>query len=572
MVRLWKLMDSKKIVFIVILIFLEAAGFLALPTLASEILNAAAMQADQSYVYKIGILMVIVNALSIIFAFISTYLSAKESQGLGHRIRQLLFEKVMDFSAQEMAQFGSSTLLTRTTNDVMQIQLVTMLFLRLIIMSPIVMIVSFFFALQREAQLAWVFAVTLPLIVIVVSLILKVASPIFRSIQQKTDRLNQVFREGLTGMRVIRAFNTTPFEENRFDQANRDFRNTSIRANSTLALMLPAMLLVMGVSNVLIFYFGTDLISQGHMEIGNLIAFVQYGVQILISVLQIAMLFFFLPRAQVSAERILQVLDTDVHIQDPEQAIEVDTSLPVQLHLDQVSFGFAGAERDAVSDINIQAQAGDTIAIIGGTGSGKTTIANLIPRLYDASSGAVRINGVNIKDMKQDHLRDLIGYAPQKALLFSGTIRSNLQYGKADATDEEMWHALEVAQGDFVKNLEDGLDSRVEAGGQNFSGGQRQRLSIARAIVSQPAIYIFDDSFSALDFKTDAKLRAALKPETKDAIAIIIAQRVNTVMNADQILVLDQGQIVGRGTHEELVESNAIYQDIVESQTKEGDE
>lgn len=564
MIRIWKMMNRRRLVIITLLIFLEAFGFLVLPTLAAEILNTATLETGAETIRNIGAIMVAVTLAAIVIGIFSTRLSAQESQGLGNTLRKKLFEKIMSFSGQEMSNFGTSTLITRTTNDVMQIQLVTMIMLRLIIMSPVVMIVSFFFAYQREAQLAWVFAITLPLIAVGVGLILKKASPIFRSIQKKTDRLNQIFREGLTGMRVIRAFNTTGYEEERFDEANVDFRDTSIRANTTLALMLPVMIIVMGISNMLIFTQGTQLIASGLMDIGNLIAFIQYGVQILISVLQVAMLFFFLPRAEVSAERILEVLDMDLHIEDPVTAESLDDADQVFLELRDVGFGFKGAERDAVCDIHIEAKPGDTLAIIGGTGSGKTTIANLISRLYEATSGQVLLNGIDIRSLTQKELRENIGFAPQQAILFSGTIRSNLQYGNPQADDEDMWHALSIAQADFVENL----DQRVEAGGRNFSGGQRQRLSIARALVSRPNIYIFDDSFSALDFKTDAKLRVALEPETEDAILIIIAQRVNTVMDADEILVLDSGRIVGRGSHEELLETNALYQDIVSSQMK----
>lgn len=477
----------------------------------------------------------------------------------------------MSFSQEDLSKFGTSTLITRTTNDVMQIQLVTMMILRLIITSPIIMIVSTIFAYQRESQLAWVFAITLPIMAVFLVIIFRVANPVFRSMQGKIDRLNQVFREGLTGIRVIRAFNTTSYEENRFNDANRDFRDTAIRANTILALMMPATMLTLGLSNVLTFSNGAQLIVNGTMEVGDLIAFSQYGVQILVSVLQIAMLFFFIPRAQVSADRILKVIDTEPTIKDDKATVSLQVEDDVQLEFENVDFGFPEAERPAVEDLTFTARKGETIAIIGGTGSGKTTIGNLIPRLYEATSGAVKINGIDIKDVSQKELRRFIGFAPQKALLFSGTIRSNLQYGKPDATEEEMWHALSVAQADFVKELEDGLDSRVEQGGGNFSGGQRQRLSIARAIINKPSIYVFDDSFSALDFETDAKLRQALSPETKDAITVIIAQRVNTVINADKILVTDNGKIVGQGTHEELLETNALYRDIVNSQTKGDD-
>lgn len=571
MLRIWKLMDTKTIIKIVLLIAFEATGFLLLPTLSSIILNESAAGADVSTVWSIGAIMLLFNLLAFIVATYSTKMSAKESQGLGDILRKKIFNRIMSFSQEDLSKFGTSTLITRTTNDVMQIQLVTMLMLRLIIMSPIVMIVSTIFAYQREPQLAWVFAITLPVMSIFLLIIFKFANPIFRSMQGKTDRLNQVFREGLTGIRVIRAFNTTYYEENRFDDANSDFRDTAIRANTILALMMPTMMLTLGLSNVLTFSNGAQLIVNGTMGVGDLIAFSQYGVQILISVLQIAMLFFFIPRAQVSAERVLRVIDTEPTIKDDKETVSLQLEDEVQLAFEDVDFGFPEAERPAVQNINFTAQKGETIAIIGGTGSGKTTIGNLIPRLYEATKGAVKINGVDIKDVSQKELRRFIGFAPQKALLFSGTIRSNLQYGKPDATEEEMWHALSVAQADFVKGLEDGLDSRVEQGGGNFSGGQRQRLSIARAIINQPSIYVFDDSFSALDFETDAKLRQALAPETKDAITVIIAQRVNTVINADKILVTDNGEIVGQGTHEELLESNALYQDIVNSQTKGDD-
>lgn len=571
MIRLIKMMDRKKLFLIITLIFLEVAGFLLLPTLAADILNASALSDNVQRVNMIGGMMLIVNVLTIGLAFASVYFTAKETQGLGNRLRKMIFDRVMNWSREDMTEFGTSTLITRTTNDIMQLQMVTMMMLRMIIISPVVMIVSTFFAYQRESQLAWVFTITLPLILIAVALIFKKASPIFKTIQSKLDRLNQVFREGLTGIRVIRAFNTTKIENERFDEANRDYRDTAIRAFTILNLMLPVMLFMVGLSNVLIFTNGTTLIANNQMQVGDLIAFVQYGVQILMSVLQVSMLLFFIPRSEVSAERVFEVIDKAPSIIDPENPKTIPATTDLNLRFKDVDFGFPNAERPAVEGIDFKVNKGETLAIIGGTGSGKTTIANIIPRLYEVTNGEVLLNGVDIREITQADLRHRIGYAPQNARLFSGTIRSNMQYGKEDATDEEIWHALEVAQGDFVKTLEEGLDSRVEQGGTNFSGGQRQRLSIARAIVAKPDIYIFDDSFSALDFKTDANLRAALKPETKDSISIIIAQRVNTVVNADQILVLENGSIAGQGTHKELLENNEVYRDIVESQMK-GDE
>lgn len=567
MFKIWRKLNKTKVAIICLLVFMEAALFLILPSMAADVLNSSSIQGDTATVYRIGGIMLLANLLTIVLAITSTRMSAKESQGLGNRLRKEIFAKVMAFSKKDISNFGTSTLMTRTTNDIMQIQLVTMLTLRLIILSPIIMLVSAFFAYQREPQLAWVFAITLPLIVLGIVILFKFANPLFRSIQKKTDRLNKVFREGLSGTRVIRAFNTTTYEEERFDAVNNDFRQTAIRAFTLLALILPIMFMTIGVSNVLIFMNGAQLISMGQMETGNLIAFVQYAVQVLMSIMQVSMLMFFLPRAEVSAERVNAVLDQEVSISDPDQAQSLNGK-DLSVRFNDVCFGFEGADRYAVEDISFSAQPGQTVAIIGGTGAGKSTIANLITRLYDASKGSVEINGVDVREAKQADLRALIGYAPQKAILFSGTIRSNMLYGNPQANDEEIWHALEVAQADFVNDLADGLDARVEQGGNNFSGGQKQRLSIARAIVSQPDIYIFDDSFSALDFQTDAKLRAALKPETQTAITFIIAQRVNTVVDADQILVLEEGKIVGLGNHEELKADNPIYQDIIDSQMR----
>lgn len=570
MKRVFKMLDQKKLLLIVVLVLFEAFGFLLLPTLASEILNNSVVGASVNQVYLIGGGMLAINLLTIVISFFSVRLTAKESQSVGNRLRKLFFNKVLRFSQEELSRFNTSTLMTRTTNDVMFIQLVVMFILRLVIMSPIVIIVSFFLAYQREPQLAWVFAVGMPLIALIMSLIFKFVNPIFRSLQGKTDRLNKVFREGLTGVRVIRAFNTTDYEAERFDDANSDFRDTSIRANTIMGLLMPSFFISVGITNILVFLSGTRLISLDLMEIGNLIAFVQYVFQILMSILQIAMIFFFLPRAEVAAERVFEVLDTEILIHDAEETVAIPEG-EIALSFNDVTYGFPGAERPAIENIDFHAKSGETIAIIGGTGSGKTTIANLIPRLYEVTTGSVTVNNVDVRDVSQKELRSHIGFVAQKAVLFSGTIRSNLLYGKADATDEEMWQALEIAQGDFVKSLPEGLDSRVEQGGNNFSGGQKQRLSIARAIIGQPSIYVFDDSFSALDFKTDANLRAALKPATKNAITIIIAQRVNTVINADRILVIDNGKIVGSGTHSDLLATCDVYRDIYDSQVK-GDE
>ncbi len=560
-------MNGKRVAIILALILFEALMFLLFPTLAAEILNVSSLNQDQAMVQRIGFFMMSANVVALILAIISTYLSARESQNLGHQLRMEIFKQVMSFSRDNISEFGTSTLLTRTTNDIMQIQFMTMISLRLAVISPIIMIVSAVFAYRQEPQLAWIFAITLPLIIMGLYFIFRNANPIFRKMQRLIDQLNKVFREGLTGTRVIRAFNTQEFEEKRFDEANVTYRDNAIRAFNIINFMFPVMIAIIGISNTLIFTNGSRYIAAGHMQVGSLIAFVQYSVQLLFSVLQFSMLLFFLPRAQVAAERINQVIETESSIQDPIEPVSL-SGRPLSLQYQDVDFGFEGSERDTLIDINFEAHPGDTVAIIGGTGSGKSTIVNLLIRLHDVTSGQILLSGVDIRDITQRELRSRIGYAPQKAVLFAGTIRSNLLYGKPNATDRELWDALEIAQADFVRDLPHGLDSRVEQGGVNFSGGQKQRLSIARAIVSQPDIYVFDDSFSALDFKTDAKLRQALRPITREAITIIIAQRVNTVIDADTILVLDNGRVVGQGTHEELKVTNEVYQDIIDSQMR----
>lgn len=568
MIRIWRMLDFKKVSVMLLIMLVEASGILLLPTLGAQILNVGASNGLGDAILRYGSYMVLATIATIIAALVSVYLTARESQGLGNKLRKTMFEKIMAFSQDDLAKFETSTLITRTTNDIMQIQLVTMMVMRLIIMAPIMILVSTYFAYQTEPRLAWIFGITLPLITLLVFIIMRKANPIFRSIQRKMDNLNKIFREGLTGIRVIRAFNTTRYEENRFDEANSDFRQTNIKAYTIIAFLLPSLLLLVGVSNILIFTSGSSLIEVGSMQVGNLTAYIQYSFQILLSILFIGMLFMFLPRAEVSAERVLEVLDTEVSIKNVDNPQILDRDQDITLDFNEVSFGFPGAERPAVNNLNFSVKQGETLAIIGGTGSGKTTIANLIPRLYEATQGSVRINGVDVKLLDQGQLRERVGYATQNAVLFSGTIRSNLLYGKEDATDEELWRALEIAQSEFVKGLPDGLDSRVEQRGRNYSGGQRQRLSIARAIVSQPDIYVFDDTFSALDFATDARLRKALKPITREAISIIIAQRVNTVMDADTILVLENGQIVGQGTHQELLATNEVYRGIVDSQVR----
>lgn len=569
MTRLAKFMNPWRVFLTVLFMAVQVAGMLAMPTLTANIIDFGVAEGNIDYIIRTGFYMLGFTLLTILSALLNVYFAAKESQGLGNTLRKKIYRMVIFFTNDELDKYGTSTLITRSTNDIMQIQFVMMMVLRIMTLSPLLIIGAGTMAFTREPQLAFVFIITIPVLAALIWFILHFSSPLFKSMQKKTDRLNRVFREGLTGIRVIRAFNKDEYERERFDEANWDFAQTSIKANTVMAFMMPSMVLAVSVTNILIIWFGSQLVSTGDMQVGNMVAFMTYAMQILIGVMNVSMVLFFLPRGQVSAERVLEVLDTQNTIKDPEQAKHLKDTTNISLRFDNVSFRYHGAEKSALENIDFTLNKGERLAIIGGTGSGKTTLANLIPRLYDVERGQIKVNGVDVRDVEQGELRRLIGFAPQKALLFSGTIRENMKYGKPDATDEEIWHALDVAQGkDFVSGLPKGLDARVEHGGGNFSGGQRQRLSIARALVTKADILVFDDSFSALDFKTDARLREALKPDTQNAAVVIIAQRISTVIDADQIIVLDQGTIVGQGTHEELKANNPIYQEIMESQLK----
>lgn len=569
MIRLAKWMHPGRVLLSVFFLLFQVGGMLAMPTITANIIDYGVAEGDVSYIIRTGLLMLGVTVLSIIGALLNVYFAAKESQGLGEKIRNRIYEMVIYFTNEEIDKFGTSTLITRTTNDVMQIQFVMMMLLRMMMMDPFLIIGAGILAYYREPQLAFVFLLTMPVLVLILFILMRFATPIFKSLQLKTDKLNRIFREGLTGVRVIRAFNKDDFEIERFDESNKDFADTSIKVHTIMAFMMPAMILAISVTNVLIIWFGARFVSTGQMQVGNMVAFMTYAMLILIGIMLLSMVLMFLPRGQISAERVLEVLDTKNIIVDPKEPIEFKDASQVSLEFDNVNFRYAGAEKLALKDIQFTLNKGERLAIIGGTGSGKTTMANLIPRLYDVEDGSIRLNGTDIRDLRQGDLRQLIGFAPQKAVLFSGTIRDNLRYGRPEATDEEIWKSLAIAQGkDFVEGLSDGLDSRVEQGGGNFSGGQRQRLSIARALVTDADILVFDDSFSALDFKTDAKLRKAMKPETEDAAVVIIAQRISTVIDADLILVLDNGEVVGKGTHEELKAGNTVYQEIMESQLK----
>lgn len=569
MLKLAKRMNKWAVAAAVGFMIIQVLGDLILPTLTADIIDNGIANGDIDYILNVGLKMIVMSLVAIAGAVANVYVASKESQGLGKQIRNEVFRKVTHFSNDEIDEVGTASLITRTTNDVVQVQMVVLMMLRLMIMAPIMMVGAGFFAFTREPQLARAFLISIPLLAILIAIIMRFAVPYFKSMQRKTDRLNLVFREGLTGVRVVRAFRKDKHEQNRFDEANKDYADTAIKAFTYMAFLMPAMTLVVSITNIMIIWFGGDLISTGQMEIGNLVTFMTYAMQILISIMQVAFVFMFIPRGQVSAARINEVLDLQSTIKDRAVTKSIEEQKEVSFEFNQVSFRYTGAEKLALEDINFAVKKGETIAVIGGTGSGKSTLANLIPRFYDVESGNIKINGTDIRDFSQHDLRTLMGYAPQKAVLFTGTIRENMQYGKPNATDEEIWYALEIAQAkDFVEKMPKGLGARVEQGGGNFSGGQRQRLSIARALVTKADILLFDDSFSALDFKTDAVLRAALKKETTESIVIIIAQRISSVIDADLIIVLDEGKMVGKGTHEQLKETNPTYQEIMESQMR----
>lgn len=552
---------------------IQVLADLYLPTLTSNIIDKGVAQGDVDYIWHTGFVMIGFSLISILAAIANTFFATRESQKLGKQLRTDVYKKSESLTKDAFDKYGTASLITRTTNDVTQIQMVTQMFLRMMINAPITLIGASILAYQKDHQLTKIFLVVIPVMIILIGGIMYFAVPLFKSMQKKTDRLNLVFREGLTGVRVIRAFDKTRFEENRFDLANKDYTNTAIKVNTIVALMMPMMTLIMSGTNVAITWFGGHYIADMTLEVGNLIAFMTYAMQILISFMMLSAIFIMVPRAQASADRINEVLDEKIGIHDPENPKTVSfAGKNATLAFNHVNYRYHGAEKLALEDIDFQAKSGEIVAIIGGTGSGKTTLVNLIPRLYDIESGSIQINGTDISDMTQYNLRELMDFVPQKAVLFSGTIRDNMQYGKPDATDEMIWKALEIAQAkDFVSEMEDGLDSHVEQGGGNFSGGQRQRLAIARALVKTADIYVFDDSFSALDFKTDANLRQALKTNMKESITVLVAQRVSTVMDADMILVLDEGKLVGKGTHEELLATNETYQEIVHSQLREED-
>lgn len=560
----------------VLFMVIQVIANLNLPSLTSDIVNNGVVNGDIDYIWQIGLKMIGFSLMSIVAATCNVFLSSRASMKLGTHLRNDIYSKVINMSNDEYDQIETSSMITRTTNDVIQIQNVYIMMLRMMLMAPVMLIGASFLAYNKSPHLTAIFLVVLPILLVFVGVLLFLAVPKFKAMQTKTDRLNRVFREGLTGVRVIRAFRQDQFEQDRFEDANQDFTRNAINVNIIMAFSFPVIQLIMSGTNVAIVWFGAKLIGAQAMQVGNLIAFMTYAAQILMSFMLLSMVFIMVPRAQASAKRIQEIFNLQTTLKEDATPVQGKNELGSHsLEFDHVDYRYANAEKPVLTDVNFKAANGQTIGIIGGTGSGKSSLINLIPRLYDVDTGQVVLDGTNIKRYGLSNLHDMVSFVPQKAILFKGTLRDNMKFGKKDATDDEIWHALEIAQAtDFVKESPDGLDQLVEQNGDNYSGGQRQRLTIARALVKQAVIYIFDDSFSALDFKTDAVLRGALKKDDhmRQSIIIIVAQRIATVADADTILVLDEGEVVGQGTHNELKESNQVYKEIIASQIKKGDE
>jgi ATP-binding cassette, subfamily B, multidrug efflux pump len=560
------------LVAIVLLVAGQTIGNLYIPNLNADLINNGVVKGDVSYIWRTGAVMGVIAVAIGVLAVIAAYLSARTSMAIGAELRASVFSKVQSFSMQEMDRLGTASLITRNTNDVQQIQNFLQVGLAMMIMAPITGIGGVILAINQDAELSLLLVVVVPLMAGIIGFMLIRATPLFRTIQVKIDRLNQIVREQVTGIRVIRAFLRTRYEARRFDEANTDLTRTGLSVNRLFALAIPLLMVVMNLSSVAVIWFGGHLIASGSMPVGNLTAFLAYILQILMSMMIAVMMVIFIPRAVASASRIRQVESTVPSIADPE-APEMPARLDGTVEIKNLDFGYPGAEHLVLRDLTITMRPGQTSAVIGSTGAGKTTLVNLIPRFFDVTGGAVLVDGLDVRRQELDALRSRMGLVPQRAYLFSGTIADNLRFSKPDATEEELWHALDVAQAsEFVKEMPGQLDAPVDQGGSNLSGGQRQRMSIARALVRRPDIYLFDDCFSALDAATDARLRAALKADTQNATVLIVAQRVSTILHADQIIVLEEGRMTGVGTHEELIRTCPEYQEIVASQLGEGQE
>ncbi|HVX43034.1 MAG TPA: ABC transporter ATP-binding protein [Mycobacteriales bacterium] len=557
------------ITLIVLLQLLQTIATLYLPTLNADIIDNGLIKGDTGYIMSTGGLMLLVTIGQIVCSSIAVFFGARTAMAVGRDIRAALFHRVQDFSAREVGQFGTPSLITRTTNDVQQVQMLALMTFNLMVTAPIMCVGGVILALNQDVPLSALLLVIVPVLAIVVSLIIWRMRPLFRRMQERIDSINRVLREQITGVRVVRAFVQDGRERERFADTNNQLFGVSMGVGRLMAIMFPAVMLVINLSSVAVMWFGAHRIGSGHMQIGELTAFLSYLMQILMAVMMATFMFMMVPRAEVSAERISEVLGTDSSVVPPKEPRRID-ELHGQLELRDVEFRYPGAEEPVLRDIDLVARPGETTAVIGSTGSGKTTLLNLIPRLFDATGGAVLVDGVDVREIDPAALSEAVGLVPQRPYLFTGTVATNLRYGNPEATDEDLWHALEIAQArDFVQTLDEQLAAPVAQGGTNFSGGQRQRLAIARALVRRPEIYLFDDSFSALDYATDAALRAALTRETADATVVIVAQRVSTIRHAHRIIVLDEGKVVATGTHEELMERDETYREIVLSQLTE---
>jgi ATP-binding cassette subfamily B protein len=554
------------IVAVVIFQLAQSIASLLLPTLNADIIDKGVVTGDIGYIWQTGGVMLMVSLVQVVCAIIAVYFGSRLAMGMGKELRSDLFHRVVAFSQREVGQFGAPSLITRNTNDVQQVQMLVQVSATLMVSAPMLAIGGVIMAVRQDAGLSWLMAVAIPVLLVIVGLIVWRMVPAFTQMQKKIDRVNQIMREQLTGIRVIRAFVREREERVRFAAASDDVMATGLRAGNLMAIMFPAVMLVMNVSSVAVIWFGAFQVQENGVQIGTLIAFLSYLMQILMGVMMATFMFVMIPRAAVCANRIGEVLDAEPSVSAPADPKAAPEALG-RIEFDHVDFAYPGADEAVLHDLTFSVAPGTTTAIIGSTGAGKTTLVGLVPRLFDVTAGAVRVDGVDVREYEPELLWQRIGLIPQRAFLFSGTVASNLRYGDATATDADLWHALELAQAkDFVAAMPGGLDAPIAQGGTNVSGGQRQRLAIARAVAKKPAVYVFDDSFSALDLRTDASLRRALDTHLPNATRLVVAQRVSTIQHADQIIVLDHGRMVGIGTHDHLVESNETYREIVDSQ------
>lgn len=558
---------------LIMLIYLQVMANLSLPDLMAKIVDNGIIGGDMNAIIKNGLIMLGVTLGGGVAAVGVGFLSARTATGFARDVRQKVFKKVEGFSIVEFNKFSTASLITRSTNDIQQIQSTTLMILRLVIMAPLMAIGGLQKAMENAPDLSWIIAVAVVSLLVVIIVLFVAALPKFKLLQKMVDKLNLVTRENLTGLRVVRAFNKEKTEENKFNDANTDLMKLNLTVNRMMIIMQPFMNLVMNMALIAIVWFGAHLVSERLIDVGNMMAFMQYATQVIMSFLMISMLFIMIPRASVSAKRVNEVIDTDISIKDPEESKKVKKAPgrgSGRVEFRDVTFTYPDAEAPVLSGVNFTAEPGQTTAIIGSTGSGKSTLIDLIPRFYDVSAGQILIDNVDIRDQNLSDLYSQIGYVPQKGVLFSGSIKSNVAYGNPVASAEEIENAIKVSQSkDFVQKKEDGVNASISQGGANVSGGQKQRLSIARALAVKPKVYIFDDSFSALDFKTEAKLKKELKKETKNKTVLIVAQRISTIINADKIIVMNEGKIVGEGTHQELLKNNSVYQEIASSQLSE---